>query len=830
MGQREPGWDRPKPPGKPSWLSSEAWRELLQRYDGVPHCEKTGVLDDLVTDHIVPRWLGGTNDPSNLQFLTALENLRKGVRPDSHWSQGFYWDQTPNLENLRGAQRKLFAAITDDYSEWFGRPTSQIAQNLYVNAWVVGAGKTLGIVVAACAVNHVIQERWPAAPRADRVLVITKERAIRDQIADDLAKDIVGYGILPQAPRVGIVTQSWQLDQNDWLDQHDVLVTCVQQLWERERGIARTDIAKILAHFPVIAFDEPHFAADQVSRLVDLAANSVCFGFTGTPIDAAGGLLEQMVRLTVYGYDEATYLDQSLKWLSSEPGLFTDFVHEIGITEARLLERGEHTTTDDPTKDGYGKNIEPAKSVVRAVIHEMKRRDELVVASERIAFHRDERTTRKAGIYPAHPIIVCDSVDTAIRLCENTNQMVERDPEAYPPERGYGASVVYADKVDAKGKPVVGEALTPEHPWMRSKHQGWRLDRKCRRILFVVGIGREGVNNPACGPIGVAASLSSVVEHVQRAIGRQLRAVTSVRDGKLHVPPAPLDQVQIITHVTFGNAEALARAISFVCDMEDSLDSLPQIEDLESGEPRLVKELEQKLSLPMKEKIEIAGRLAVPDPDGEPVPIDEIVTEFAGFDPGGRRAKKIREWAAKVREDPAEARREIRLGSEIKPNFIVTREQVRHDPTDADLERHLRIHHASLVSRYVPIAPEHRELIATLYEEHVTRFHLPPLTSSDHIAQITIDVTHRVLNNLGRYFEGDENEVYRLAGTARNMKLGVPRGEKARNDSDWDTPQVHALLRRADVQAELAGWVMGKLLDNGSCPGLSLLRDPHGFL
>ncbi len=809
---------------KPHWLRKEAFEELLRNCGGVPKCAMTGETENLTVDHIVPRWEGGTDDVSNLQFLTALMNAKKGIRPDSHWQQSFYWDQTPNFDALRGAQRILFQEINEQ-AEWFGQPISQIARSLYLNAWVVGAGKTLGIASAAWAVNRVIRETWRAAPRADCVLIITKEQAIRDQIANDLVEDIPRYGILPQAPRVGVVTRGWQFQETEWLGQHDAIVTCIHQLWEQGEGTSRQHLAELLARFPVIAFDELHFATDQVNRLVEAASTSICFGFTGTPIDSAGNLLGRMVGLTVYGYDQANRVDRGLKWLDNNPELFREFVREIGITEARLIEYGERTTTQDASKEGYGKNIEPAKSVVRGVIEEMKRRDQLVVEVETIAPHRDPAGTEKAGLYPSHGMVVCDSIAAAKELCRNTNELFERDPYNYPIAEGWRAEVVHTDALDGEGGRLVGKPLTQNHPWLRAKGQGYRLDAKCARLLFVVGIGREGVNNPPCGPVGVAASLGSVVEWVQRALGRQLRAVVARRNGTLLVPPAPLDTVQIITHVAFGNADTIRRAIDFVCEMEDQLKELPRIEELLEGDVRTTEEIQRGVLLSAKEKLDIAGRLGEFDLQGKPVDAEIVIADTAGLD-DGPRVDRIRDWATKVRNDPHAARQEIRLNVAIRPVPIVMHEDVKHEPSDADLERHLKIHHPALAVNHVPVQPEVRGFAEALYTEHAMRFHLPPLTSNDHIESIRRELARRVKSNLGRYFAGDAQRIHQLVGGAVKQKLAVPAVESARNDSDWDTPQVHALLRRPDIQGEIQGWVTGRLIEEGYCPALAALRDP----
>lgn len=807
---------------KPSWLSRESFDELLLRYGGMPYCAVTGEMDDLSVDHIVPRYLGGTDDPSNLQFLVNRINAKKGIKPDTYWSRSFYWDKMPNVDSFRGGQRLLFNELLER-EDWFGRPISQISRNLYLNAWVVGAGKTLGIAAGAWAANYVIRKRWGAAVRADKVLVVTKEQAVRDQIAVDLRTDIVKYGICGQAPRVAVIKDGSQFGQDTWLESHDVIVTCVQQLWERSAG-SGGKIERLLAKFPVIAFDEPHFAADRVNGLVEAATNSICFGFTGTPIDKAGALLGRMVGLTVYGYDTAVRVDQGLKWIDSDPELLGQFVREVGITEAELLENGEKTTTSDTDHSGYNKNIEPAKTVARAVIDEMKRRDQLRIADEKIAPHRDPAAVVKAGFYLSHGMVICDSIPTANMLCRNTNDLLANDPAQYPVSDGWRAEVVHTERTDGDQK-LAGKKLTTDHAWLRSKNQNYQVDDKCARLLFVVGIGREGVNNPPCGPIGIATSQSSVVEVVQRAIGRQLRAVVSSKDGKLQVPPAPLDQVLIITHRAFNNVETIQHGIKFVCDMEEHLAELPTIDGLETGVRPTAEELTRDANLPIEVKLDIVGRLNGLNAAGDPVAVDDVVLEVAGLDTGPR-VDRIRDWALKVREDPAGARREIRFYSNVEPLPIVMRETVKHEPSDTDLERHMRIHHPDKVGRYIPVSDQYREVLGMLFREHAERFHLPPLTSGEHIEDIRKQITGHVTRRLGSHYAGDRQTVHQLVGSAVKHKLGVPRDVKAKNNSDWDTPQVHAILHRPDVQAEIVGWVAGRLIDMDLCPALAALRDP----
>ena len=815
------------PVRKPVWLKAPTFNEMLDNCNWLPCCAyidgdgvRCGATEDLTVDHIVPRYLGGADDIGNLQFMCRRHNSIKGIRPDLYWSQGFYWDKMPNIENLRGAQRLLFRTITEDRVEWFGRTTGEITRYLYVNAMVVGAGKTICIAVAAWALNHVIQDRWGHARRADRVLVIAKDAATRDQIAADLETDIVAFGILSEAPRVGVVVEGWQLQQTGWIDDHDLIVTTEQMLWQKN-GAYRHRLPEILAHFPVIAYDEPHFADSQIANLVDMASSSLCFGFTGTPIDATGNPLSRMVALTVFSYQQAIAEDRSLKYLDSEAAHFPMFVKELGIHQADLSEHGRPTVTTDPRHEGYEKNAAAPMSVVRAVIEEMKRRDELNPAYEMAAPHRRGYPAAVKLLYPVHALIVCDNVALARQLQGNTNKLFGADQTMYPPDQGWQAEVVFTDTQDEKGKPIAGRPLTPTHAWMRAKRIGYVTDARCARILFVVGIGREGVNNQLCGIVGVACGRDSLIEAVQRWLGRQLRAVTAPEGQLLLVAPALLDTVLIVTHETFKNTDVIKAAIKFVTEMDEALRGLTTIDELESGELRDPKTIEREVSLPLRDKLDICGFIQEAQDAGADLSDDEIVRAFAPR--GGRRAELVREWGGLILSDPEAARRECRFDVCLKHIPIVIREYVRYEARDAELERHAKIHVQALAHR-LPISDDNRDIFLEFYRQHAARFHLPPLTSKDSIDKIRKRLAGRVISTLGRQYAGDDRLPFSLTGAAVKKVLGVPDGQSASLDSEWDRPQHHAVLNRPEVQDSIARWVINVLIDEGHCPKLSALR------
>ena len=347
-------------PRKPHWLKQADWAALLDRYDGIPRCAETGETDDLSVDHRVPRHDGGTDDIDNLQFLKTRLNIVKGIKPDKYWSEPFFFDQVPKLATCRAGPRGLYNEIMS-YADWFSQSSATKGRLLYTYAMVVGAGKTLSALIAACAYNNIMRAKWGAVRRANRILVLCKERAIRNQVARDIKKDSgpEGYNIFPTEPRVGVVTRGSQLDDESWLSSHDVIVCCIQQLWDQNRNLVR-----LLHQFPVIVIDEPHYAFDQVNTIVEAATTSVCFGGTGSPINGMGKLLDRMVRLYIYGYQDADENDRSMKYLTLRDWERNHLI-VTKLDEAQLLDAyGGIMVTTDTNTPGYEKNFEPAKSVV----------------------------------------------------------------------------------------------------------------------------------------------------------------------------------------------------------------------------------------------------------------------------------------------------------------------------------------------------------------------------------------------------------------------------------------------------------------------------------
>ncbi len=837
---------------KPSWLDLATFEALLDLCGDAMACgapygkEGCGAADDLTVDHIVPRWAGGTKDLSNLQVLCRPCNSAKGIRESSYWHHTFYWDSPPDdigFSKLRQPQRELYNEIAHYRPEWFGqRLISEIAHHLYVNVWVVGAGKTLGIPVTAWALNQVIREHWgKGARRVDRILVIVKDQAIRDQLADNIPRDLVDNGIVRTPPTVGIVAHGWQFKSKAWIDSHDILVTCEQQLWEAN-GSARSDLAEILARFPLIAFDEPHYAPDQISRIVDAADVSLCVGFTGTPVDMWGSLLPRVVALTIYDYQEASDIDRSVKYLDADARHFSSmFVREVDIDDAQTIDHGQLVVTTSTQQDGYNKNIEPPKAVVRGVIEEIKARDELILEHEGPAPHRRQSDVDASLRYPVHAIVYFDNIATAETLAVNHNKMFEANRLKYPAELGWSISVAHSGGKDSDGRnrkpqPLARRPDEAPHPWRRAYKNRGHLDRQCSRLLFVVDMAREGVNNPYCGIIGVACNSSSILDGVQGWLGRQLRAVTERLKAGLRVPPALLDSVRIVTHSTYEDVtDTIRRSIDFICDMRGALDGLPTIDDLQAGDgkPKTQENIHRELDLPILDKVRIVCTIGEGDATGNPPTIEDLLERFAPH--GGRRADRVREWAGVVREDPEQARKDLRLDAVIEPITIVMRERIRHSPSDPELERYIRIHERQLIAD-LPVTEGNRRFFLSLHRHYADQFQQPPLVvENDRNGKpITINrlakslVGAPVLNALSGHLTGDEQLVWRYATSAVSRKLGVPADDRLKDGSDWDNPQTHAIIRRPEIQRELVGYVLRRLIDEGHCPSMGVVRRREG--
>jgi hypothetical protein len=816
-------------PNKPAWMDGDAWGEF-NRIHPFPRCMVCGADQDLAVDHVVPRWQGGSDDLGNLQWLCRRCNSSKGPRNDLYWSQAFYFDLEHSIAQMRAAQREEAYEKVLHYCDWFTRPRSQISRRLYTLAWIVASGKTLAIPTLGFALNRIIRRDCGlAAPRVDRILVLCKEQAIRDQIADDLEREVTGKQIVAVPPSVGVLTSGDQLRAiPNSIDGFDIVVACIHQLWERN-GQPRTDLEQILAHFPLIVFDEPHFANEQVLRIVEAATISLCFGLTGTPIKASGDLLRRCVLFSLYDYDSANLYDNSLKFASDSEDVWAELVEEIGISDAELMRGGDSFHTDKTDDPYYAKAIAPAKSVAERVVNYVYDCDSLCEGTRRVgagmaalARHRPEGAMPSL-VYPIHALIRVDTIQAAEVICDTLNHKFEADRERYPLEQGYQALVVRSDvEDDGSGSRSKGKKLTPDHPWMWSKRNGGSLSSDCARFLIVVGMGREGVNNPLCGVIGVGCSSTSIPEHVQRTIGRQARANTLPgEDGLLLVPPARLDSIKIITHAAFKNGPPIREALRFLCNMGDYLQGLATMEDLMKGWTPEIDAPDEEGTLTRRERVDIARIVGVWRQEGQELNRDWLVDQYGGD--SEKRRQKVGGWVDDIQNNPDGSYERLTgfpLATELDlPSVtIVMREYPTTAPTDDDLIRFIQTHKPEF-SDCILRLNDSRRFIVEFYKDHARQFHLGEIRSSVSIDQIRRQIAGETRNILGASYEGDTQLIYSLVGFAVKQTLGT--AEPVKNGGKWDVPQCHVILTRPEIKSRVIGYVIDRLARKGLVPCLA---------
>jgi hypothetical protein len=810
---------------KPPWMTPENWGIFLKLNPRV-ECKDCGESDPdrMTIDHVVARALGGTDDPDNLQWLCGPCNSRKWLNDDLYWSQRFYFDHPVNLVQAREAHRRLFELILH-HRDWFKQPFSRINRVLLTNAWVVGAGKTIAIPLTASALNHVILRDCGAAyPRVNRILILTKETAIRDQIVRDLTEDLVRFGFLASPPRVKAVTGSWQLEPQI-IEQADIWVSCIQMFFDKNNQ-PLPGIEGKLAGFRLIAFDELHFAFDQVLSVVHRAYNSLCFGYTGTPIKADGKQLRSVVLFSLYDYQSAHANDRSMKFLPSPDSREWKAVfEEVDIIEADMLRRGKAEKTQTASTEGYAQNIRPAITVAEAVVRHVHDCDQQF-SSDRIypiAPHRTSESDPIADlIYPVHAMIQAENIPAAKVIARHLDKMFDADRRSYPSEKGYHAEVVMSSYSDEDGKKQSGKRLDPDHPWMHFK-KNQILSAKCARFLVLVDMGREGVNNPYCATIGLAASVSSVVSHVQRTLGRQLRSVIDTFMNRLHLPPDVLDTVKIISHSTYGNRPAIEEAVRYTLNMTDHLSDIPTMASLVDSEFQAIDppSVDPGTSLSRSERIAIATTLGSQKLSGKPVSLPEVVEAFGGQTEG--KKARVKEWGEKVLSDPTSARKELRLGPDLKHIPLVLREYPDVTPSDEELIRFIKHDSPRLAAYVTPMTDERRDFLREFYRKHVERFHLRDLPITTKLSQIRRSLATVILQDLknrGGYV-GPDNSIFAFTGSAIQTVLGLLPGEKADDDGKYDTPESHVILTRPDVQAGIMGWVEYLAASKGLAPYLA---------
>jgi type III restriction/modification enzyme restriction subunit len=683
----------------------------------------------------------------------------------------------------------------------------------------VGAGKTLGMSVVAHALNFLVRrDVHTAAPRVDRMLVLTKEVGIRDQIVDDLLKDLTRFGILSQAPRVRCVKDYKEIVNAEIVATADIWVSCIQMFYE-ERGGMKPDIERVLAQFPLICLDEPHWATEQALNIVDTASRSLCFGFTGTPIDTQGAAINRFVLVSLFRYQDAVEYDGSLKYVSDDGEWWPELLEIVGIEEADVLEQGR-TRTTTAIEPEHIKNIAPVRTVAERVVLYMRDCDFMVP-------HEAARHRRLGAVpdllYPMHAIICVDRVSMARALAKFLNDKFAHDPGQYPQEKGWHAEVIHSWYDDNAGQRSRGQRMHPEHAWLRCYKQGGVLDVACSRVLIVVGMGREGLNNPFCGVYGLTSHVNSAIFIVQATLGRTLRSVTEDvyigQERELHVPPARLDIPRIITHVAAQNEQIVHRGVEFILHMDDHLEAIPTMDDLMAD--RVFPSdgaLNPDVIFTQKERYDVAAAIGKAKEHGTPLNVEELLAPFHTAPP--EKQERVRNWIDLVDHYPADAAAHLYHQDTLTPAYIVTRELPNAEATNETLRRYIRREHPDLVDALLDF-DHYRRFFLALYQQYARQFHLGRIMPQTKLSTLSGQFAGQLHGRVKELLIGEQGLCFKAINIAMRAKLGVPRDVVMRNGSEWDRAECHVILQRDEVRREILGFAMHWLIKHGYCPTLA---------
>lgn len=801
---------------KPDGMSDDEYRDFVavNPPERCQHCGEKDV-ETLVADHIIPRTDGGTNDFRNLQWLCVPCNSRKQGRPDGYWSKTLPFDAMPDLDALRTSQKAKCWDLTLSHAEYFSKSISLVSHAMLVFAWIVGAGKTLAMLVFACAVNAAIRlHRGMSYPRIDRILILVPSRAIRSQTCKQLRK--LGKLAFPTSPafRVNEIKEGSILDTDSYIKNHDIHVACINMLFS-QNGEPRPNLTKVLQNFGMICFDEIHIAQEQVKYIVGHAGLAVVAGFTCTPIEANGDLMKHMVLYSHWGYDEADQFDAAMKYINEQCFI------EIKPSTLGIHVTGKMKTVESIPRKDHHKQLVTEMEVVRAVLEWMVCSDRTVEDQSlwEPAPHRDNKPI--GHTFYDHPMIVVESRFAAKELCRQTNEIIKRNPHLYPASKGYGAEYAVIPDNDEKFE---GKPLDERHPWLlASNAPDHGIQPGSRRILFVCEMGREGLDNPLCCTEGVAKPDINLREVIQRVIGRAIRSCS--KDGLF--PPGVLDRVRVITHSTYGLRPKFLAALDYIKGSASYFEDMRTIEDvLQDGMPDMTSVPRPERKLPRDDKIKIVqtiGDQLNKAKSPHEIDVDSIVDEFGGQSP--ERRADVQDWVETVIERTEEARNRLNLQANLEEIPRVIEERIPDQPSDSDLVNFIKREHQELLV-YVPRImggdAMARDFALSLYRRYRSQFLLPSLAKSQEtINTIKAKIGTRIIEAL-TIDKPNRSQVYKMTGRAIREILGaVKTGEELVNGGVYDTPICHAILARPRVLADIMGFVLNHLINTGKCPALA---------
>jgi len=838
-----PSKDGPSQPApqyrKPSWMTLDGWKHFQARWleGDIYRCQAS--LEELTSenfsvDHIISRaqWkdrnLEGSADVcTNLQPMRRDLNSSKGPRDDAVWGRKLYFDRPIERDALRASQSDYVYDVIMNNADEFGRSYGLINSALFMFCQIVGAGKTLGMFVLAFALNAAARRSGPANTRVDRMLILTKDQSLRHQIAAELRDEPVKFGLVDKAPRVLEVKRGDQLLPNT-ISNYDIVVACGQQFWGKRGGCySLEETERILCQFPLIAFDEVHWANDQARRILRLASHSLCAGFTASPIRSCGeSLLDDLVRCSTYGFRDAVRNDNSMKSLGatlqigSEETNFDDIIHVVSTEAFRMYGESEWRKYGDSTNDAelLSGSLKATLSVACEVVRKISELDSLPADDMTISEHRRDYT--KHEVVPGHrfhphAIIRVGDRRSAQMLTDFLNRMFQDNGVKYPRGKGYRAECAYSGTTNDPGKP-----LSENHPWFYAKRHGGRVNRKAARFLVVCNMATEGVNNKHASVIGFAHQLQSMVQVVQ-SVGRLIRSDHKEEDGKHIVPPAALDRVCVITHQAYGNTDLLRDGLRFLGQMHQQIEDIMSVEKYFEQCDGSLEELEMHTpseSITFFQKLNIVDRVGDDLAGGRITSVKDL--QAAAGAKSRQKKKQVREVVEQlVNQNPQRVRR-LRNRLHIAPDpgriEVPEDELLNFDRTPEQLDEWAsKLDFMQRVTLFKDRIPEgcYYPALNDIHGELAKSHHTSPSEANETVATVIDTLTDDLLQNVPCVTRFSPQLIRPMVEGAVQLLLNTT--ETFDDESEFNNIHILHQLRRTSIRHRIWGHVIYCLARNG---------------
>jgi len=470
------------------------------------------------------------------------------------------------------------------HSEAFAVPYGNINSRILSFFQIVGAGKTIGMGLLSYALNAASLKHYPAGgPRTRRVLIATKDKQLRSQIATELQEELLKWKLVTKAPRVLELTEPKRQIALGEMFQNDIVVCCPQFLWTQDNERSEY-LDQVLNAFQLICFDEVHWAYNQILSLLNEARyrHNLLFGFTASPINSKGEPLDYMAKFSVYGYSEAAFFDQSMKSIYRTSGSlrkegysFDDMIDVVRADKFRDV-YGNESQIEVYERNGNS-SIVLIDSIISAVLQRMYELDKL---SEQEEFshspHRKDlgrpniEVTEDKSRFWSHAIIRVDGIEACEQVCNSINEFIASRKHLQAKE-GYRA--VYA--TSEKG-------LDQDSPFFYAVKNDGRVSSKSARILVVDDMAKEGMNNKYVNINAWCKSINSIASACQ-SLGRAIRSTAEANGDstKCTVPRKEHDRIHIIIHEQHEeiSVPTIRSALHFMANMESQTSEIMTAEE-----------------------------------------------------------------------------------------------------------------------------------------------------------------------------------------------------------------------------------------------------------